>query len=494
MKAVRYQNITHLIPLAIGIGIGALIISDFYIVNALASLFNEREMFRIIPFQVSLGIFLVAIISSLCAANIFKLDFVIRNREKIFIILLLTGLHTIGLFPGGFDSSDIMFAAFIVLWLFSVFTTERYTVIPSPLHYFNLALFFFAVLSSVHGGFAVIFSMAPLFKAVFMSFLIIDMVRKREWVFFFIKVLVVITTVSAIIAIIQEAVYLQRGIILAQYNAKFVKLILETTPFGTFLRAPAFTGMHLLLANYLVLCLLIGLNVFLYFMSDMKRNARVILLAAMMLMATALVLTFSKTNIIGLSIGVLMSAIIKWRNRLIHFLTLLLLLIVTSYLCGLWDLLYEYYMSQVELMGDVGHRMDLMRRGIEGFLYKHPFVGAGLGRGFEYTQDVIGWGVHNAFIRAADDLGIFGFLVFTAMFIYVLLRLLLTIPVVKDIQEKVILITLLTGFFAYVINIQFQPDFLSYYNWIFMGFIECTVIVFRRKYMEMNGQSLPGRI
>lgn len=482
----------YFIPAAIGIGIGALIISDFYIVNALASLFNESRMFRMVPFEVSLVIFLLVVIATLCAANILKLNAVIRNREKIFIILLMTGLHTIGLFPGGIDSSDIMLGLFIVLWLFSVFTTERYKVIASPLHYFNLALFFFAVLSIINGGVSVIFSMAPLFKAVFMSFLIIDMARRKEWIFFFVKVLFVITVISAVIAIIQEGIYLTKGIIIAQYNTKFVKLIFESTPFGTFLRVPAFTGMHLFLANYLVLSLLVGFNVFLYFVSDMKRRARIMLLIAMMLMATALVLTFSKTNMLGLSFGILMSILIKWRTRLIHFLTLFFLVTATSYIFGLFDVLYEYCLAQIELLGDIGHRLDLMRRGIEGFFYKHPFIGAGLGSGFEYTQDIKGWGVHNAFIRAADDLGIFGFLVFTAMFIYIFLRLLSTIPMVKDRNEKVLLTTLLTGFFAYVINIQFQPDFLSYYNWIFLGLIECTVIVLRRSPTEMNGDVISG--
>ncbi|KPJ98810.1 MAG: hypothetical protein AMK71_10825, partial [Nitrospira bacterium SG8_35_4] len=393
MKLTRYHATGQLIAILIGLSIGCLVISNYYIVNALASLFGSGELFKVVPFEISLLVFLGIIIACVVSVNLHRINFLIRNREKVFIILLMAGLHTIGLFPGGLDSSDIMFGVFIVLWLFSVFTTERYTVIASPLHYFNLALFFFAVLSSVHGGGSVIFSMAPLVKAVFMSFLIIDIVRKREYLFFFIKVLFVITTISAIIGIIQEIVYFQRGIILAQFDAKFIKLIVESTPFGTFLRVPAFTGMHLLLANYLVLCLLIGLNAFLYFMSDMNRRARVVLVTAMLVMSVALLLTFSKTNMLGLSFGVLMSIVIKWRSRLIHFLTLFLLIMVTSYSFGLWDLLYEYYLSQVELMGDIGHRLDLMRRGIEGFLYKHPFVGAGLGKGIEYTQDVRGWGV-----------------------------------------------------------------------------------------------------
>jgi hypothetical protein len=337
VRVAQGRILSYGIPIVIGIAVGALIISDFYLANVLAVLFDVSSIFRIIPYEISLVIFLIVIVACFAAAHIGKLNVVIRNREKTFIVLLIAGLHTIGLFPGSFDSSDLMFIAFIVLWLSSVFTSEHYKIITSPLHYINLALVFCAVLSIVNGGIFIIFSMIPMLKGMLLSFLIIDMVRKREWTFFFIKVLFVITTISAIIAIIQEFVYLSSGTILAHYDAKFVKLILESTPFGTMLRAPAFTGMHLWLANYLVLCILIGLNAFLYYLDDMDRRARFALASSLVLMSVALLLTFSKTNMLGLVAGVLLSLFLRWRSMVIHFITLILFVLVVAYLTGLWD-------------------------------------------------------------------------------------------------------------------------------------------------------------
>ncbi len=40
---------------------------------------------------------------------------------------------------------------------------------------------------------------------------------------------------------------------------------------------------------------------------------------------------------------------------------------------------------------------------------------------------------------------------------------------------------LFAGLAGYLVNIQFQPDFLSYYTWLYIGFVECTVIVLRKE-------------
>lgn len=477
-KEYQYHSLTYLIPAILGIGIGALIISNFYIVNFLSSFSDYGRFLRVVPLEISFIFFLAVIASGVMVANIHRIDFIIRNREKVFSLLLLIGLHTSGLLPGKLDSSDILFGLFVILWLIYAFTSKGYKIVSSPFHYLNFALFFFAVLSAVNGGIFTAINMMPLVKAIVTAFLIIDLLRRKELIIFFIKALLVVTTGSAIIAIMQEIVFLSTGTILAWYDTKFLVLLLESTDFGTFLRVPAFTSLHLFLANYLVISLLVGFNSLLYFRRTLGRGEKVFLIASMVCMTIALVLTFSKTNMLGLSIGILISVYMRWPTRLIHLLTLMLFILATTYIAGWWDLFYEYLLSNMELQGDIGQRIDLMRKGIEGFIDKHPFIGAGVGRGKDYTFNIWGWGVHNAFIGAADDVGIMGFLLFSSLFLYVLLRLIKGILLIKDSTERAVLKILLAGLIAYFVNIQFQPDFLSYYNWIYLGFVESAVIVF----------------
>jgi len=473
---------TLFIPLVIGIGIGSLLMSESLIVKFLSTLTTDVHGMRSFPFEVPLIIFLSVIVISVFILNINRINrLLIEKQQKVFIILLIAGLHLVGIIPGPIDTSDLIFGALTIWWLVTVFVTKEYKITGSPLHFFNIAMLMTAILSMINGGLGVVFSMLPLVKAIVFSFFITDIVRRKKWTVYFIKTLFVMTAISALIGIFQEVVFLVKGTILFTVDPKFLKLILESTPFGTFLRVPAYTGMHLFLANYLVISLLIGLNAFFYLKDYLTGREKLFLKIAMMLMSVALILTFSKTNMIGLAAGVTLSVLIKWPQRVIHFVMVLPLAVVGSYYYPrLWDKVYNHIASDLELTGDIGLRVELIKRGVEGFIYKYPLLGAGVGRGKAYTQDAMDWGVHNAFVRAADDVGVYGFLVFLSLFVYAFMRVISAIPMTKKPDEKAILIALLSGLMAYFINIQFQPDFPSYYTWILIGFIESTVIVLNK--------------
>jgi hypothetical protein len=468
-----------------GITIGCLIVSDSHIVDLIASHLDHAEFLRIFPFEISL-IVLVSVVAALFLFMKTKtISRALRHREKLFIIALLVGLHTVGLIRGVIDTSDLIFGMIVVLWFVSVLASPQYKIVGAPLNLLNLALVLCAILAMINGGTNLIV-LIPLIKAVVTSFLIVDIVRRKEWVIYLIRTFLIITTISALIAILQEVVFFFSGIILATYDPKHVRLVLESNSLGTFFRVPAFTGMHLFLANYLVISLLIILNIFLYYGKELNKKRRLTLTGMAFLMTAAFIFTFSKSNILGLLCGVFLSVILRWRSRWIHFAVYILLALVVAYSFGLGKVVHDSFLAQIELGKDVGLRAQLMRRGIEGFIYKHPLIGAGLGRGRLYSQDAFEWGAHNAFILAADDLGIVGFLVFSGLFLYGFIRVITTLAVVKKPFEKAFLRTLLAALVAYVINIQFQPDFLSYYNWILLAFIECTVIGFRKEYSDTS--------
>jgi hypothetical protein len=485
MKLRRNYWKTAAIPIMIGIFIGILMMSDLQIRKILSFLTSDIQTLDIFPFEVPLIIFFFLLVIPVLILNVNRMNvLLIEKREKIFIVLMIVGLHTSGLLPGKMDTSDLLFGAFTVWWLVNAFVNKSYRIISGPLNFLNLALFMCAILSMINGGLSVIFRMLPMVKAMVICFFIIDILRKKEWVVFFIKTLLVVTTISAITGIVQEIIFLLNGTIAFSVDPKLLKFLFEPTPFGTFLRVPAYTGLHLFLANYIVISLLLGLNAFLYLRDRLTQREKLFLKVAMMIMSVALILTFSKTNMLGLTAGFTLSILIKWPQKMIHFSMILLLVVVGSYYVpGLWDTVYNHIVSDMELGGDMGLRVQLMRRGVEGFLYRYPLLGAGVGRGTEYTQDVFGWGTHNAFILAADDVGIFGFFVFLSLFVYAFIRIITTIPVTRNLDEKTILKALLTGFIAYTVNIQFQPDFLSYYTWIFLGLMEGATGLFRKMHL-----------
>ena len=476
MKLSSNASETLLVPILTGLSIGFLTISNFYIGNILTSHLDIKS--SIIPYLFSFFIISMLIMGCILAINI---NGAIQKKEILFIVLLIFGFQYTGIIPGKINTSDVFFVIIIPIWLATLFTTIRYKVTWSLLNFLNLAMLACCVLSLINGRTTSMIKMLPLSKAILFSFLIIEMVRETKWIAFYLKTLVVITTISAIIGIFQEILFINSGIILAFYESSTMNLILEPTSLGTFLRVPAFTSMHLYLANYLVISLLIGFNAFLHFNTYLSRKEKVALSIALVLMGVALILTFSKTSILGLFVGIMISIFLKWPSRAIHFFMLLALLMVIAYVSGFWQAFYKDIISQMELMGDIGNRLKLMKGGIEGFLNKYPFIGAGLGQGKKYTQNAIGWPVHNAFVLAADEAGIVGLLIFCSIFLYGFYRLISTLPIIKEPKKNAILKILLAGLVALLVNIQFQPDFLSYYNWIYIGFVETTVIVFRKE-------------
>ena len=149
---------------------------------------------------------------------------------------MLIGFQTIGLLPGRLDTSDLIMAFLTLYWFITVITTPGYRIVVTPLLFLNLGLLAFAFLSAANGGIMTLVAMMPLLKAVFVAFFIVDVVRDKERILFFFKALLVITTVSAVIGILQEILYLSYEIILAHYDSKRIYLMLEHRPSATFLR------------------------------------------------------------------------------------------------------------------------------------------------------------------------------------------------------------------------------------------------------------------
>jgi hypothetical protein len=481
MKIIHNYIKACFVPACLGLLLGLLVISDYYSVNFLVSVLGHRDFLKIVPFEFSLCLLIIIGLMILASSVLSRtLSIALEKPDKVFTVILIIGFQTVGLVQGRFDSSDIFFALLFLSWFINILTTKEYEIVGSKLHVLNAIFFIFALLPAINSGLFTFLSTIPLVKAIITSFMIINIIRTKESVIFFMKTLFLVTTLSAIIGIVQEIVYLLNGRILFSVSEKVLSFLIEKNSLGTFVRVPAFTGMHLFLANFLNVGLLMGLNYYLYFSSFLKRKEKLFIITAMALMALALVLTFSKTNVFGLALGVSLSLLIKWRSRIIHFAVIFLVIAAVVQMFGYWEKIFDKLALDVE-SGEIGLRLDLIKQGLNGFFHKHYLTGVGVGRGVQYTVNVKGWATHNAFILSAVETGLFGFFMFCSIFLFGFLRLIITLPGIQEPQMKTALKILLASLLAYVVNIQFQPDFSSYFNWILLGFIECAVIVFGKE-------------
>jgi O-antigen ligase len=132
--------------------------------------------------------------------------------------------------------------------------------------------------------------------------------------------------------------------------------------------------------------------------------------------------------------------------------------------------------SQELYTGNFKARIELNKSGIEGFIKRHPITGTGLRNSRIYTTHPSVYPAHNAFIQVADELGIFGFLFYALIHVYLLGRLILTHLILKKFEDKIIIQALIAGLVLFIIISQLEPLAYNFWFWVYFGLIESSAI------------------
>lgn len=462
-------------PIFYGMIIGILVVLS-PIIDIILSLQRYIEFF---PYK-SLSILMLFLISLYFLYFSVVKKYLFSKKDAIFIVLLILSSQ-VGL-GAKIDLSDLTVFIILFFFLINTFIDSDYKI-KVPLHLLLLALMFFIVLS---GSIPSLFKLPSVLKSILAFFLMVNLIRSKEHAFFAIKVFIAITTCSAIIGIAQEIIFLTTGLSLVGFvSSKMKDLMYTSTSWGIFLRVPALTGWYLLLTNYLIIGIVLIVNLLLYPIVAKKRD-RLVMYGALIIMSVGLLFTFSNSGELSVVIGVILSIFIKWRRFSIHFLMASLALGIFAYLTGIYDKFIETVAYEIGLCGDLGVRLRLLHDGIEGFLYRHPFTGTGIDMGAQYTQNINNWPVHNMLVLIADELGMFGLMIYLLLVIGIFVYLLNCIQSIKDNGGKFIIIALLVSLIALFVNIQFHPTYKDYSLFMIYGmFISIGMAISKNKEKEM---------
>lgn len=403
--------------------------------------------------------------------------------KRVLILLIIISMQSaLGL---RIDMSDFVVYLVLLYILVRSFIDLKYKFYLAN-KFLIIPLLFFTILSVTNGGIHSVFHLISTIKAL-IGFLVIAMlVRDDADIRYTLKCFIITTTMSALIGIGQEIVYLTTKRTLVGFiSARQLRLFFNETPLGFMLRVPALTGSYILLANYLVIAM-IALFCLLSFGLIKRNNFKVYM--AFLSMFIALMLTFSRSSEIALIIGILLCFSLKWRHYIIHFIVILLLAILVSIIIGLTDKIAESFIKEKCLLGDLGVRLQLLREGMSGFVLRHPYIGTGIGKANKYTPNVHSWPVHNNFVRIVDEIGIFGFIVYVIIFLRMFLKtMLMLILAEKENKENRDVLIILTGIiFVLTFNLQFHPTTIDYYIFATIAFIEGILIVEAKKLKPLS--------
>ena len=398
----------------------------------------------------------------------------INNKEKVFVTSILLSSQLIAVTGGRIEISDFTALGVLFLWLLSIFKDKEYKIILSPWHIL-LFLFLLSVLLSVFNGDLISLSKLPaVFKEIIIFFIMVNIIRNREIALFSLKIFFSVITFSAIIGILQEILFFFTGIELIGYVGEEIRRYMwEITPLGLLMRVPALTSWYTILANFLLIGIVVGVNLILYSVLTGKKE-RLFLYMAVPLMSIALILTFSHSTMIVLLLAIIGSIFIRWRSLSIHFATIFLAGILLAYFSGfMTDFVEEP--KRYLITEDVRVRIELLRDGLTGFFNRHPFIGNGMGTGFQYTSNVDHWAVHNNVVLIADELGLFGILAYGALFSVLIYRQVISILRLKDRKDKAVSLSLLIALIAYMVSIQAQAQYFDFFLLMYLGLMEAII-------------------
>jgi len=397
--------------------------------------------------------------------------------EKFCIVVLLIASQTFALTSlGTVDGYDLVTALIFLVFLLVVLPATR-TVVLTRFDSLNLLLVTAYVISFATSGMhpLYVFRILLLVKLIMLSILIVNFLRNEELVRFFILTMITVTTVSAVIGIGQEALYVVTGeTYVGIVDTAGMKYSWESTPLGTLLRVPAFVMSYKTLVFLLVVNLAIILNLLLH--TALVKSQRWLLSVAAILMLFCLTLTFSKDGFLGFFVVVTLSLLMRWRSAAIYGLLLIIALGLLVYVLGYWDDIVSA--AAVELTwGEYRLRVQLDREGVIGLL-EEPALFA-LGPGTLYTSNHLGWPAHNNWILAANQIGLYGFIVYLLIVAYTLYNL-AELPVyapgtwLRGLSKGVT-----TGFVGLLVVFQTHAGYLDPILWIVMILAQALVLIGR---------------
>lgn len=439
---------------------------------------DGKNVFELYPYEVSSLIFASLLVFYLIR-NIPKSLFL--EKEKYYIIALLVTYETYSLFNfGPIDGSDIVVGFFIISF-FVAKSIQRENMTYQFLDILNLLLLMSLIISAVNAGFGGIFTLANAFlkgsKVLFLSFLLVNSVLKTG-PRVFIRWLLIFTTLSAVVGIVQEAAYVFTGkVIVGVLPKSQLKNMFDTFMSVNIFRVPAFTSGYKFFSALLIFGILIELNLLLY--HKMKKKTVLLMLASMSLMGIGLLLTFSKDSWLVCSAAIAISLIVRWPFLIIYNAIISLPLIPVLALTRIPDHLLESASAMINWQ-EYRIRIQLARDGIHGFLGRHTIIGGGVGKAPRYVGNFNGWPPHNLFVTTADETGLFGLSVYIFLIGYTFYKCISWNLDAKAGYDAAVSRGILLSFLSYVLLVQFEPGFLDINLWLLMGFIHGMSILHRR--------------
>lgn len=466
--------------LFIGLAISCLVIFDPYGTTYISHLVGIKLLPFTFVLLISIAMVVIFFLLTYLGKYIYKLW---GGKELLFIIFYIAGYQTSALQLGIIDLSDLALGMFLLVVLIDTFVEKKKKFINTPINIFNLLLLVFILLPLVNLRGVPTKVQLMYVKLILMFFLMVNALYSKELVIKCVKWLIIIMSCTAVFAIFQEFMWITTGtLVTGMIPKEDLKRMFE----GELFRVPALMLSYRIFALVLSVTLTITISFLVFPNSLVTGMKKIYLYSASLLMFGALFLTLAQDVLIGFFVALMFMLILRRPRYILHFAVVILLLATVlfslfAYLPGKGDTI-SYVVRDIPKAER--ERIQLDRDGIQGFVWSNYKL-SGRGQGGKYTDHVHGWNAHNAFILIADETGIFGFIIYIIMFVWIIYRLICLNLVVKNPAYLPITRGLLCGIIIYLTSMQFNGTYVEPFQWILFALTESTALILAKNQVPL---------
>lgn len=472
------SHAVRVVPVGLGLLLALWVCVDPLIsLSWLASVVGDAWDLRSFPYVLSL-----VLACSLAGALLLlpQVHWLWSEKERMAIVFVIIMGEFAGVQFGRFDVLEIATAILAGSWLILTLVERERTIQVSPVLFFTIAMTFLAILALVNRP--PLSGLVALGEKFVIFFLMVDLIRDRSLIKTAVRLLIWTGACSAVVGIGQFLLFALWGkiYVLDLPMGEDPISVLKPTPLGLMLRATAFFSNPASLNDYLLMAS--GVTLF-AIVSARTWGGRFLYAGAFLLMAIAIVLTWSTMALIALGLMLFILPYVFRPSLTIHYSAAALLLILVSYEAGLLEGAYRTLEALGRDSGSI--RMSILDVAAASF-QRNPLLGVGIQNFenvsmnfFEEGPHLKGYPVHNAFLQMATELGIFGGLLFLGIVVFVLMRLALVLRVDAG-QEQWMFKGLLLGFVGIVVHMANEPMAYLGTLWLVIGVIEGAAITVLR--------------
>lgn len=204
----------------------------------------------------------------------------------------------------------------------------------------------------------------------------------------------------------------------------------------------------------------------------------------------------SRKALVMMALGVIFLIFMKYRESIsikgfFKLVAMICIIIIAIYWMSTMPI-FEGAFGRIEEMigldgavqdGSTRIRMRMIKIGWE-YFKSHPYTGVGIGNSFVITREYIGWEtyLHSNFIEILACVGIFGFLIYYAMYAYLVIELYRVAVRTGDDYATLMLIIIVT-------QLILSYGFVSYYDkitYVYVAMAAATISIGKQKLFEME--------